>query len=1414
MARIVNKLNLNKTPQLVEDNSIIFAKNIKLSKNGIIGKDSGIKDLGFNEALFVAKVTQAIQIKTNKLSNLRSDLYRCSIDVGKVNKMSEIDIRNDEFTPSLTPPNAVSINSKPMINSEKAYEDFTNTAKTLNTDETIYSEQLSTFFDGAVIVGVIPYNTCFYVFWANLTVYSYNVEHGTNNLAFLITKYDETNGSVDFEYTGWTWSGGEITGNVIVNLNGDIILNIAEYVNDNVLVPFKSINLNKASYNDNESIYTQTPKVPIVNLKCIKKFTWQIPNGVYQFFIRFKIRKGIYTSWIPCTDELFAGNANKVNTSQGTVKYVDTSKDASESFVFQVEQIYNNSKLDTFQLGFIVSHDDSSYCKIWKEFSIGQSMIYFDYKEEEGVDEDTDIMLSPIFDLYNVKNVVEFKTKLYVSNYHETNFNPNFTDIATKVSVELKTKDIGSTSSIETLYPIETETIATNNGETTIVKKINNLWIYQTIDYLFGHNLFQDVEYFLQVGNSIEDVQNALVFAANNPVDGTRNGIDCAVLDSHYFKTWISGRNHFGDVILEIQYYNSNNELTPLVSGKLATFVDNTITEFNNYAYDIFKNNFDNIDLTNNFIHDVYDPQVGYLTPYGTTNKYRFGIRIISHTGNPSEPITNTSIAANVYHDVAFSPNFITHINTVTNAYDYYKTLLPLQKYKFYIHFIKDNGEITNGFQVGDEMQAPIAIKSIIYPKFAFDENFVIPKGYCGFFFSIAHTGNKIVHVTNIHTNSAYSSKSLGDAPEVDSMLSMYSSKFKVTLIPDDYTSDTPVSDLSEEEAQYAASGNGVDPHTFGANGKILFDNVIDSDKKEGFIIQQSQFNKEDLILVKCTPYINETNYEEDNTYGDANYMHFNLLGYLSTVYKVEDGIMPYVSGNDAYAKKYTTSGTTTAIDLIDVNTDEQGDIPYVESNPITKALRNGNFETTEALSIYSSYNLNLLALSNDTGTPRGTISHNKLKFTFDSLILSSMYMLPSMYHNYVQKTYSIYTEENYTKFDNTIRSSKLQGDEELNFRIVFRSTDYYNMPTNKGLITKLISVGDAILVHTEDSLFKFSGSNTLSTQSGEDVQTIESEPFDTGVSEIFGSQNGFAGLQDNKSCCVSQAGYMFYDKAANTIYYYTSGQDGGLKIISDDIHKLINLYTVSRIRFADDFENNRIFVSIHFVNAKDVTLSFNTITKSFISLHDFAFEKSFSTKSKCYFWETAGTTVYKIDNNTVGYSVFTFNDTIYPYKNDDVIDTNKQSIVDVIYNVNYQRIKTLNYINYICSAITSFAKTWNANNADSLCVAEENLNRHYPGNYIRIYSDSCCTDLINCSNATSEANASLASRYAMIKPIYNQGAWSLNVFRNILDNTDITQSGNPADNKSLIYGKYFIVRFVFNAGINFKLENVSFNII
>ena len=45
MGRIVPKLNLNKTPQLVENNSLVMAKNIRLLEDGTIGPDTSLQDI-------------------------------------------------------------------------------------------------------------------------------------------------------------------------------------------------------------------------------------------------------------------------------------------------------------------------------------------------------------------------------------------------------------------------------------------------------------------------------------------------------------------------------------------------------------------------------------------------------------------------------------------------------------------------------------------------------------------------------------------------------------------------------------------------------------------------------------------------------------------------------------------------------------------------------------------------------------------------------------------------------------------------------------------------------------------------------------------------------------------------------------------------------------------------------------------------------------------------------------------------------------------------------------------------------------------------------------------------------------------------------------------------------------------------
>lgn len=131
--------------------------------------------------------------------------------------------------------------------------------------------------------------------------------------------------------------------------------------------------------------------------------------------------------------------------------------------------------------------------------------------------------------------------------------------------------------------------------------------------------------------------------------------------------------------------------------------------------------------------------------------------------------------------------------------------------------------------------------------------------------------------------------------------------------------------------------------------------------------------------------------------------------------------------------------------------------------------------------------------------------------------------------------------------------------------------------------------------------------------------------------------------------------------------------------------------------------------------------------------------------------------------------------------------------------------------------------------------MSEEQLNRDYPGDYIRIYSDITATKLIkilggskdyayyNSITSTGEQQVKLeeerdtnankfVNKLKYNLPFYNNGIWTFNYFRDCLHNKDITKSNSLADNQGLILGKYFVVRFVFNNKINFKLENIIFN--
>ena len=85
-------------------------------------------------------------------------------------------------------------------------------------------------------------------------------------------------------------------------------------------------------------------------------------------------------------------------------------------------------------------------------------------------------------------------------------------------------------------------------------------------------------------------------------------------------------------------------------------------------------------------------------------------------------------------------------------------------------------------------------------------------------------------------------------------------------------------------------------------------------------------------------------------------------------------------------------------------------------------------------------------------------------------------------------------------------------------------------------------------------------------------------------------------------------------------------------------------------------------------------------------------------------------------------------------------------------------------------------------------------------------------TPLCDCTKRSNDKSPNILeyNQYPFYKyPFYNQGVWNFNYFRNILNSKD-NKTRYSGDNNSLIEGKYFVVRFVFDS--DFKLETLSLN--
>ena len=1295
-------------------------------------------------------------------------------------------------------------------------------------------------------------------------------------------------------------------------------------VNVSSLIPIKHINLNYCSYNDDESIYTQAPKVPIANLNLVGTYARTIPNGVYVFFIRYEIRKDVYTNWYLCSRPIFAGVSESINTLQGGLKYINLHKDSAKSFVLSLSFVEEENKklYNKFQLGFIISHDEAVDARMWKTFDINTTGIYFDYDGVE--DANIDDLQKTAYEIYNVDNVVSFKNKLYISNYVETDFNPvNGQELASKISLSVvnngnvtpehvaklagytlhwnnvksyydKLANGGNINSILTqnMFDITCNNSSTGNAQTkTKAVSFDGRWNrISGADLLTIYNIQNDIKGTPPFGDTwgttdFNDGRLGVILKEKgltyygykldtaNPHPWYNKGLTFIYgsMKDHANRTpyLISGVNKFNKESYDIlnQHDDPTNFPKPWVARDAAftneslTYItDNIKTEAENYKYVSYaymyitssartykidftehsddvdyvlertKEGYDDISIAtklNNLVSRTYDAIknniVGIMadgTPVlkidGTEiQANHIDIVYKRYTFDVQDPNDINDVPDKAYHkrwvvdlkteDITYSCNFLFKdgVLTIVSGEPVISTqsgsLMPHSTYKAYAHFVDEHNIITNGFLIGTVNTGGInSSTDILSLQYTIDG--ITNSKFKAFFISLENVGDKIVECF-AYSKDENNNNNYVHSIEIDSLL--YNLNSDITIIDN-------TGNIVTKNAKYYSSGESNPGLAFGNCGYITWQDNVDYSSVPLFIsIKYDNSTSENNKLIKCSNYLPlvNNNGEDviDGFYGS----------YLCTVKKPSFSLssMCYVSGKDIYS-------TTRAQN-------------YVTLKEFTSFV---NIQNSITYMIRSSFNLNYLSLTEDindqifniTGT--GSNSGKQVAKVINSAILSYIYELKPMYKDFSNLYFREKTDYAKIDFDNTIRVSNVLADESFNNSVFsFNPTDYYNIPTDRGIIIKLISIGNQILAHTKGSLYKFDANGTIVTNE-KDIQIKESDPFDTGISQVFDSQYGYGGINNKEAGCVTFDSYFFYDCVSKHIFGYSG--NGQITPIDNTIFNFVEYYSPKICRTIHDEHNDRILFEFVSDRPEDkdkeynsFCISYNYKTKSFISLHDLTLFNGFNSRYKCYSYnknfvslftkvDTIDTEIIETDRGTwkiygdaTVASIVSFGTEIY--------DKNLSpfNIALVVQTAEGKR-DVLNNIKYVANVIQESIKK-SENPLDLFVINQQS--RTNPVTRFYAITDICISSEIK-TNVNDAARPNSLLDYQGFK--YNLGSWSSNYFRNKLNKNNIYSYPNQpgvgreinTDNNSLVYGRYFVLFFEFLSNTPIKFEDILIN--
>ena len=520
-----------------------------------------------------------------------------------------------------------------------------------------------------------------------------------------IFRYNERNDDIKLVYEDFDYYGGKINGTFTYNVNNELIVSIAEY-DAKESVPLRTINFGKFEDNIEQlpnELLSVNPKVNIPTLDSYDYVPGNLPKGWYYVFIRYKIDNNDYTNWYPISDKIIISLLEK----QNIIKYYGYNTLPYEKFVTGAYDHFNSdndlsnsnikiniSSLDNdykyYQIGCIHVAKDTTKAYISDDIIISKKdyVVSLNNMFEHDI---TDLIINT-YTPYNVKNVINYQNRLYISNYDEKLLD-NYDTSEIKLSLK---KDKLKLYDIKKLQYIQT-----SGDSDWIEKEFSDTGIAEDLG-VFEPIIVKDLE--------IEGVKTNTDLYEN---------INLETFDEHNYSPTYKIKFTNNDIIIHdeyktVQINRAFNIKSDLGFIKQIYFVAEfahygiTNTEWPAYANIYFKY----VDTENK----EYYLKQHYYRPYYNENGEHY-VEFKLYNGKTSyDKITKEVLNAD--EELNVDGNTITYINSKQSFEERTKatTLIPGEVYNFFIHFVDKYGQVTRGFKLQNniDIEAKIPLDGFV----------------------------------------------------------------------------------------------------------------------------------------------------------------------------------------------------------------------------------------------------------------------------------------------------------------------------------------------------------------------------------------------------------------------------------------------------------------------------------------------------------------------------------------------------------------------------------------------------------------------------------------------------------------------------------------------------------------------------